>query len=243
MTLEELNASFIACLAKKTTYDPVKRQPKRPRRDNSYQHILYPIQQLAALTAVLRTVDDDACKYSVRYLVTTEGKLLFAQEGLPGFSIPKHRQIREKCLAAGNVYFSDDYKSITKINHCSGDFHPSADSLIWPIAALYLLKAPIAVPFTVETSSVNPQGVFTVEASYSLELKQIDDLLSAEMKTHILSFPAFQWHQQESERISQLLEFRKELQQQNLLGLSIPQDVTKATAGKFYRLIKSEAMR
>ena len=63
------------------------------------------------------------------------------------------------------------------------------------------------------------------------------------MKTHILSFPAFQWHQQESERISQLLEFRKELQQQNLLGLSIPQDVTKATAGKFYRLIKSEAMR
>ena len=187
MTLEELNASFIACLAKKTTYDPVKRQPKRPRRDNSYQHILYPIQQLAALTAVLRTVDDDACKYSVRYLVTTEGKLLFAQEGLPGFSIPKHRQIREKCLAAGNVYFSDDYKSITKINHCSGDFHPSADSLIWPIAALYLLKAPIAVPFTVETSSVNPQGVFTVEASYSLELKQIDDLLTAEMKTHILS--------------------------------------------------------
>ena len=42
------------------------------------------------------------------------------------------------CIFAGNVFFSKDLNTLTRISNKSGDFHPSKDSLIFALAILVL---------------------------------------------------------------------------------------------------------
>ncbi len=135
---------------------PVLRVPGRPSADNSYYHTFYPTQQLSELTDVLKILDADEPlndRFTARYLVTKEKTLLFAREGRPGVDIPAHREIRGECLAAGNILFSEDYEHITGVNHQSGDFHSTQGSMVWVIAILLFMNAPIADSFTLILSN------------------------------------------------------------------------------------------
>lgn len=64
----------------------------------------------------------------------------------PGTKIPVHYQLtgdsRESaaCICAGNLFFEDDYKTLKKVNHKSGDFKPSFESLKWLLAVLMTYK-------------------------------------------------------------------------------------------------------
>ena len=118
---------------------PVLRPPGRPSRDKSYTHNFYDVSHLSALTQELLNLGsgyDYNEKYGVRYLVETNGRIVFAREGRPGKYIPGHKQISTRCLAAGNIYFNEDYSKIVKINHESGDFHPGIETLVHPLAIL-----------------------------------------------------------------------------------------------------------
>ncbi len=189
MTLEELIICFRQNLTDKPFYTPVPRPPRRPMRDSSYTHHLYPIRNLRPLIEILKKIDeeDGDQKYSVRYLVTREGRLLCALEGRPGRSIPEHKQMRASCLAAGNIYFSADFTEITKITHRSGDFHPAVASLVWPIAAVHLSGATLAKRLIVEESNVDDEGRFNTVALHHFTSPMIETLFSAEIRAQIIA--------------------------------------------------------
>lgn len=160
MTKDEF-ATLSAVIQPQTTiYTPVFRGPSRMEGLKSFRHSFYPMSKLSVLIDLLKkmpldTFDEDNFDiFSVRYLVTTDKQILFAREGEASKLIPGHRQMRSKCIAAGNIFFSRDFKFITKINHQSGDFHPSASSLFWPLAILHAMQAPLAEQFTIEISGV-----------------------------------------------------------------------------------------
>jgi hypothetical protein len=136
--------------------------------------------------------------FCVRYLVSTDKQILFAREGRPSQYIPQHKQIRSTCLAAGNIYFSQDFKSIRKIDHCSGDFHPNTSSLVWPLAILVHMNAPLAKTLFVEESTVDNQGHFAVTTLHEItatELKRLipqtvpPDIIVINSSTHIEQSP------------------------------------------------------
>jgi len=161
MTLNDLFSSFFES---EKIYSPVKRPPQTPSSQKSYKHCFYPLLKLDALIAELKKLsdDEDENKFSVRYLVTPDKKIIFAREGREGRDIPAHKSMNSTCLAAGNIFFSPDFKLITKINHQSGDFHPDMASLLWPLAILSLMKAPLANPFIIEVGG-DPKSTILLE--------------------------------------------------------------------------------
>ena len=120
-------------------FSPKRRPPLKPRRDPSYLRKYYDIAHLDPFISKLSALDDGyeyEEKFGARYLVNTEGRLVFTREGRAGKYVARHKDIANKCLAAGNIYFNEDYSKIIKINHESGDFHPTIESLVYPLAAL-----------------------------------------------------------------------------------------------------------
>lgn len=180
MTLKELSALFTARLTEDISFAPVRRPPATPRRDRTSKHTLYPIEHLSELITELEKLDDDEGnkKFSVRYLVDEEHVLWLAREGKPGRYVPAHRQMRESCLAAGNIFFSKDFTQITKINHQSGDFHPDAASLLWPLAILNSMKAPLSDSCVIEIGHLSLSGDFEIASELSLTSEEMTFILS-----------------------------------------------------------------
>lgn len=109
---------------------------------------IYPICALDDLIAVLRSKEEP--EVVVRYLVDMNGYFWFAEEGHPSKLIPSHNQMvgnsseTPTCLTAGNLVFSDDYQSIIAIDHKSGNFKPSFNSLLWALVILAANEASFA---------------------------------------------------------------------------------------------------
>ncbi|MFY7697461.1 MAG: hypothetical protein ACOVQX_01350 [Legionella sp.] len=190
MTLDELYIKFQQSIEKNTltVYAPVKRPQQTPHREKELRHRFYPIKQLEALIDVLSKMDDDEdddYKFSIRYLVTEDKQLLLAREGKEGKYIPAHKTIRNRCLAAGNLYFSRDFKKIIKINHQSGDFQPSIESLLWPLAILYFMQAPLEKNLIIELNkkSINHTIMSTELIVSDIVLKK---LLPHELATTVI---------------------------------------------------------
>lgn len=110
----------------------------RLSRHSTYK--IYPVCKLNELVADVR--EDAHPLREFRYLVDADQRLWFAREGGPNGIIPEHYKMTgepsstAKCLAAGNITFSDDYKFIVSVNHKSGDFRPQFDSIKWVLAIL-----------------------------------------------------------------------------------------------------------
>ena len=125
------------------TFYPISRQPNAPKRqkqiDNATPNV-YGLENIADLIQILHTVNaefpNDPLKYSTRYLMENNTDMLVAQEGAPNGRIPRHRDMSSRCVAAGNLYLSQDLQKVIGINHDSGDFEPSMASLIRPLKIL-----------------------------------------------------------------------------------------------------------
>lgn len=168
MRVSELKIQFSKSYDDQTTYTPVTRPPQKPSHDRSYRHNIYHVNQLNSLIETLKELscfdeNDRLNKYSIRYLVTPDEKLLLAREGKPGRDIPGHKEICNRSLAAGNIFFSDDFSEITKINHQSGDFCPDVGSMVWAIAILLKTNVSLAKKLIIETSYIDEQGGFKVD--------------------------------------------------------------------------------
>lgn len=180
MHFDELKQLFFDAFQSPVLKRSISRPPQKPKTDNSYKHFLYPISALPALIDTLQGLDPDDGyneKFSVRYIVLEGGTLLLAREGAPGRSIPAHREMGLRSLAAGNIYFSPDYQFITRINHQSGDFHSTQGSLVWPLAVLILTNTTLSSSFTIDISNVDRYGEFKTEALFNLSHEKLYSLL------------------------------------------------------------------
>ncbi|WP_298627659.1 hypothetical protein [uncultured Legionella sp.] len=86
----------------------------------------------------------------LRFLLKTNGELVFAHEGPPGDVVPSHWQMTgeenslfAECYTAGNALFSIEDDLLQIINHKSGDFRPEFDSLLFLLPELIKNKIPM----------------------------------------------------------------------------------------------------
>ncbi len=152
MNIEEIKALFLTEYNKKSEMRP-KIQSGSERPVANYNYHVYSYGALPVLIQQLKDIprdpdesyeQDQLSRFSVRYIVDLDWNLWFAQEGKTGGSVPAHSDMRSKSYAAGNIFFSEDYKLITKITNKSGHFQPLPASLMWAIAALNSVEAPFA---------------------------------------------------------------------------------------------------
>ena len=134
---------------------------------------IYPLSKLPEL---IEKVRGKKLTHKIRYLVDTNYKLWFAEEGTPSKTIPPHHRMSNSsfCFSAGNIRFTADFKSIHWSNHKSGDFQPSFDSIKWLLAILVanqeLLKS-ISLPLPPQllinelTSSGGDKAAHTFETA------------------------------------------------------------------------------
>lgn len=158
MNLDEIRALFLTAFQNRKVIKP--RLESSMLKMRGYRHCIYSYAALPALQQILKTVPEthfslghqtnEVFKYSVRYVIDPSGTIWFAQEGAKGNSTPTHSQINEHCIAAGNVIFSNNYERIIKINNKSGHFEPGIETLVWTIAALLSLNAPLAQEIELE---------------------------------------------------------------------------------------------
>jgi len=153
MNPEEMAKLFAQAWSDEEIYSP--KRTFSPLKKKAYA--IYPLTQLDTFITALKKLacstdseSDDENAHSMRFVVTADKQILFAREGVVSASIPRHEEIRGKCLAAGKIVFSQDYKSIIKVNHCSGGFCPKFSSLVWPLAILAQMRAPLADTVEVE---------------------------------------------------------------------------------------------
>ena len=155
---------------------------------------LYPIQQLPALIAVLNLKNKSSGGKplrKIRYLVDLEQQLWFAEEGSANKTIPAHYQMTgeernsARCLAAGNLKFSENFREIIKINNKSGDFHPDFNSIQWLLA---ILIANSEVP-TIQWADTVKIKKCATEACYELLFSDIATWITEQFShTQIASF-------------------------------------------------------
>lgn len=102
----------------------------------------YPIVGLSHLIAGI--LAKGLTDRTFRYMVDIEDQLWFSEEGRPSSSVPSHGEMtgvrgqQAVCHAAGNITFSEDFKTIVSLNHISGFFRPSFSSLKLVLAILIL---------------------------------------------------------------------------------------------------------
>ena len=99
----------------------------------------------------------------LRFLLKTNGELVFAHEGAPGDIVPSHWQmtgvedcLSAECFTAGNAFFSIEDDILQVINHKSGDFRPAFDSLLYLFPEL--IKNKISMANSLEIHQLDNSG-------------------------------------------------------------------------------------
>jgi hypothetical protein len=118
----------------------------RFRSNNSKKitsNFVYSIHSLTTLGELLAEKKQGNEIADLRYLVDVNGEAWFARETHSDApTAPAHYKMTGSprnaayCRTAGNLFFSDDYSTLIKLNNKSGDFRPSLNSIKWILAIL-----------------------------------------------------------------------------------------------------------
>ncbi|USQ13428.1 hypothetical protein J2N86_12155 [Legionella lytica] len=128
---------------------------------------VYSIHSLATLGTLLTEKKQGKEVPDLRYLVDVNGVAWFARETHNDAPIaPAHYKMTGSprnaayCKTAGNLFFSEDYSTLIRINHKSGDFRPSFDSIKW-ILAIFVAnedRLPFKLPEILIIDELNHTG-------------------------------------------------------------------------------------
>lgn len=144
--------------------------------ENQY-HIVpaYNLKQLLQDDKCMTKQYDGKTYKVLRFLLKTNGELVFAHEGAPGGIVPSHWQMTQEedylsaaCLTAGNAFFNED-GVLQFIDHKSGDFRPSFESLQFMLPEL--IKNAVVMANFLEIRQLDSFGV--VLNSYHMHYDQI----------------------------------------------------------------------
>ena len=127
----------------------------------------FDIYSLSTLKTLLTEKKKNKEIPDLRFLIDLNKKVWFARESHKHIPAPAHYQMtgesqrKAYCITAGNLVLTDDYKTLFKINHKSGDFRPFFDSLKWFIALLILneKKLPFLLPSILHIEELNGSGM------------------------------------------------------------------------------------
>ncbi|MCW8408558.1 hypothetical protein OQJ13_06175 [Legionella sp. PATHC035] len=163
----------------------------------------------------------------LRFLIRTNGELVFAHEGYPGGPIPAHWQMtgeklpsKAYCLTAGNVFFDKKNNLLVRINNKSGDFRPPFDSLqlVFP----KLIQAQIPLGNTLRIQKLDSSGC--PEELFRVSKKEILTHFGAAAPTPVVS------NKHLDEDLKRLERFCKEklaLNKKNKLGIEYNESIKR----------------
>jgi hypothetical protein len=123
------------------------------------------IKQLLQNKECYQTECDNKTYKVLRFLLRSNGELVFAHEGGPHGIVPAHSQMlvgdNVSCITAGNAYFNVETNTLELINHKSGDFRPPFDSLqfVLPQLVSELINVNIPISNTLKIEQLNGSGV------------------------------------------------------------------------------------
>lgn len=175
----------------KTRYTCPSRPPSRP-----YKYHLYPVKQISTLHTALQAKKDNDVRI-IQYIVTSQKKLLLAQEGSSSTFTPTHKEMMinparvKATVRAAGYLFLNTCGEIIGISNESEDFsNLSRESLLYPVAILHLMNAPIAKTFSVILTSDTDQFELTLEDRQTivdkLPLNLIQEMLAANQSTKVI---------------------------------------------------------
>lgn len=180
-TLDELFASYQET---PVFYVAPDNEPSKPKYG---KYPIYPICEYKRLLSFIKdkkiensfssAFDDDEEEFgiAVRYLLTTDGKLLLGEEGRANTKVPAHPQMNGQvfgeaaCASAGTLFFSDA-GLCTRIRPKSGHFKPSFVSQAKALRILVACEVPFADEFTIEQLRPSNGGF---ETSYSFTKEEL----------------------------------------------------------------------
>lgn len=149
-------------------------QVNRYQLDNSHPALIVNATQLDRLLDRIdcKTRKLFGVKHKVlRFLLRLDGELVFAAEGSAYGHIPPHWLMtgtanfdEAMCLSAGNVFF-DDTNTLVAIDHQSGDFRPTFNSL--RLVLPKLLENNIRLSDKIHICRLNDQGVILTNYALS----------------------------------------------------------------------------
>jgi hypothetical protein len=140
------------------------------------KHIIYSIKNLPTLIEKMRTHKEfnKQNELEIRYLLTCDNKLFFAEEGMASTKIPGHEHMTENginkssCKTAGNLKINDEGK-IYFISHESGAFLPSWNSLAWACAALFSNDAVFADQIIMQQQEITGESAYLQVDTHALK--------------------------------------------------------------------------
>ncbi|WP_058535823.1 hypothetical protein [Legionella saoudiensis] len=127
----------------------------------------YLIHSLATLGQLLTEMQQGEEVPALRYLVDTDKTAWFARESQDtGPAAPAHYQMTGNaqnaafCKTAGNLFLSEDYSTLIRINHKSGDFRPTFASIKWILAILAINedRLPFKLPEVLTIEELDHNG-------------------------------------------------------------------------------------
>lgn len=165
----------------------------------------------------------------LRFLIRTNGELVFAHEGYPGGPIPAHWQMtgenspsKAYCLTAGNVYFDKKNNLLERINNKSGDFRPPFDSLqlVFP----KLIQAQIPLSNTLKIQKLDSSGC--PEELFQVSKKEILAHFSA-AEHHPIPFVNNKYLDEDLKRLEQFCKEKLALNKKNQFGMEYSESIKR----------------
>ena len=176
MPVDSINDQFQAAYDEEKFFRTTM-APDRPLHE--YRHEIYPLQSLRKLSEQVNidarkyrpyNIEDDEFlyNYAARFVVATDGQILFSREGARSRFIPAHNEIAPTVLTAGNIIFSSDYSQIVQITNKSGHFEPSFGSLVFAIPLILNAGFPLANNFCLYNEKNHQAYQLTLEELWAL---------------------------------------------------------------------------
>jgi hypothetical protein len=165
------------------------------RKPSNFTHLIYSLHTMKELLAKLRAPEGSSKLRKIgksadlRFLVDIDGVAWFAQESyddmptaaahykLAGAEDTQVVSKNARCNAAGDLFFDETYSTLLKVNHKSGDFSPSFDSIKWILALLVFNEKglPFQLPDNLLIDELNHNG--GLKQAHSWPIAQIRDWL------------------------------------------------------------------
>ncbi len=132
------------------------------------------------------TYHDEDFVNILRYVVTTDHRLVLGEAGRPSKSIPQNIEMTKSsgCIAAGKIYLSNENpQRILAIDHDSRDYEPDITSLLWPLIALDLHPTLIHPDFKIRIGEYNMRKQFIITDKFAMNAQTLHDFL-ADIESH-----------------------------------------------------------
>lgn len=216
MNTREMSLGFHDASTQSVLIAPIKIAPNIAKH-SSFKQYIYSWMALEELIKVMKRQprddfdleNDRLERFSVRFVVDTNYNSWFALEGELSTVTPVHSQMVNEAhvVTAGNIVFSEDYKTIIEITNKSGHYLPEFKTLVFFIQMLFALETDprfsIKIAPEIKLVSYARQSSFIPDpiSHIILEKEELRSLLPEDIAPPLRPYPFAKLRRTEAEQL------------------------------------------